>query len=118
MIRHDPTWLFMNYLGKVYGKNALKNHFWTAGHVMRWAGLLSFRISEYTCWGGWGVRDLLISLLFQPAVSIADSPSRFMLEVQKAVSAIDSTHPLLQGWATGGPRATCGPYHGLVWPSG
>ena len=21
-------------------------------------------------------------------------------------------------WATGGPRATCGPHHGLMWPSG
>ena len=25
---------------------------------------------------------------------------------------------LAHTWATGGPRATCGPHHGLMWPTG
>ena len=40
MIRHDPTWLcprrtrlYINYLGKVYGKNELDFHFWNPDHV-------------------------------------------------------------------------------------
>ena len=40
MIRHDPTWLcprhtrlYINYLGKVYGKNALDFHFWKPSDV-------------------------------------------------------------------------------------
>ena len=40
MIRHDAAWLcprrtrlYINYLGKVYGKNALDFHFWNPDHV-------------------------------------------------------------------------------------
>ena len=40
MICHDPTWLcpgctrlYINYLGKVFGKNALDFHFWNPDHV-------------------------------------------------------------------------------------
>ena len=54
MIRHDPSWLcprrtrlYINYLGKVYGKNALDFHFWNPDHVSFLTSVLS-SIQELT----------------------------------------------------------------------
>ena len=48
MIHHDPTWLcpwhtrlYINNLGKVYGKNALDFHFWKPDHVTFLTSVLS-----------------------------------------------------------------------------
>ena len=48
MIRHDAAWLcprrtrlYINYLGKVYGKNELDFNFWNPDHVTAMTSLLS-----------------------------------------------------------------------------
>ena len=64
MIHHDAAWLcpgrtrlYINYLGKVYGKNALDFHFWNPDHVTGMTSPLSSIMQVFSwvfCPGGVG----------------------------------------------------------------